>query len=97
MNYKIIKYVIGWVLIFEAIFMAPACLVAVIYREKAGFSILAAVLLCLLCGFLLSRGKLKNKSMYAREGFVSVALCWVALSAFGALPFVFAGDRKSVV
>ena len=97
MNYKIIKYVIGWVLIFEAIFMAPACLVAVIYREKAGFSILAAVLLCLLCGFLLSRGKLKNKSMYAREGFVSVALCWVALSAFGALPFVFAGSIPSYI
>ncbi|MDO4324080.1 MAG: TrkH family potassium uptake protein [Lachnospiraceae bacterium] len=97
MNYRIITYIIGWVLNFEAVFMAPACVVAAIYREKAGFSLLITMALCLLCGILMTRMKLKSKSMYAREGFVAVALCWIVLSAFGALPFVLAGSIPSYI
>ena len=97
MTYGIITYIIGWVLNFEAIFMAPACVVAVIYREKAGFSLLLTIALCLLAGILLTRSKIKSKSMYAREGFVAVALCWIVLSAFGALPFVIAGSIPSYI
>ncbi len=97
MNYRIIRYIIGWVLNFEAILMLPACAVAVIYREQAGWSLLATVFLCLLCGAALTWRKLQNKAMYAREGFVAVALCWIVLSAFGALPFVIAGSIPSYV
>lgn len=97
MNYTIIRYIIGWVLNFEAMFMLPSCIVAVIYREKEGFSLLITALICLLLGVLLSRRTLKNKMMYAREGFVAVALCWVILSAFGALPFVIAGSIPSYI
>ncbi len=97
MNYKIIRNIIGWVLIIEAAFMAPACLVAVVYRERAGLDLLLCALLCLLCGWLLTRKKLTDKSMYAREGFVVVALCWIVLSAFGALPFVISGAIPSYI
>ena len=97
MNYKIIRYIIGWVLIFEAVFMAPSLLTAVIYQEKAGYSLLISMVLCLAAGYLLSRKKMKNKNMYAREGFVTVALCWIVLSAFGALPFVISGAIPSYI
>lgn len=97
MNYKIIKYIVGWVLIFEALFMLPALLTAVIYQEKAGLSLLLSMGLSLAAGFLLSHKKVKNKSMYAKEGFVAVALCWILLSAFGALPFVFSGAIPSYI
>ncbi len=98
MNYRIIRFIIGWVLIFEAVFIAPSIVVAVIYREQAGFSLLATALLCLTAGFLLSRrGKNRDKGMYAREGFVAVALCWLVLSAFGALPFVMSGVIPSYI
>ncbi len=97
MNYKIIRNIIGWVLVIEAAFMAPACLVALVYRERAGISLLLCALLCLLCGWLLTRKKLTDKSMYAREGFVVVALCWIVLSMFGALPFVMAGAIPSYI
>ena len=97
MNYKIISYIIGWVLIFEAIFMAPALLTAMIYQEQAGYSLLLSMGLCLAVGLFLSRKKIKNKSMYAKEGFVTVALCWILLSAFGALPFVFSGAIPSYI
>ena len=97
MNYGIITYIIGWVLNFEALFMAPALLTALIYREKAGYALLASMVLCVVCGVALTRRKMENRSMYAREGFVAVALCWVVLSAFGALPFVLAGSIPSYV
>ncbi|MEI3429353.1 MAG: hypothetical protein V8Q82_09105 [Christensenellales bacterium] len=35
--------------------------------------------------------KPRERNLRAREGFLVVALSWVALSAFGALPFVFSG------
>ena len=34
----------------------------------------------------------RERNFRAREGFLVVALSWVALSAFGALPFVFSGE-----
>lgn len=97
MNGKIIRYVIGWVLIFEAVFMAPALLTAVIYREKEGFDLALVAGLCLIVGGVLTRIKTQNKTMYAREGFVTVALCWIVLSAFGALPFVLSGVIPSYI
>ncbi|UKI37360.1 MAG: hypothetical protein L6V93_04125 [Clostridiales bacterium] len=36
----------------------------------------------------------KNKAMYAKEGFVTVALSWIVMSIFGAFPFVFSGYIK---
>jgi trk system potassium uptake protein TrkH len=77
--------------------MVPACIVALIYQEKEGFALLFTLALCLLCGVPLTRKKLDDKNMYAKEGFVAVALCWIILSAFGALPFVIAGSIPSYI
>ncbi len=97
MNYRIIVYIIGKVLMFESLFMAPALLTALIYREKAGYALLISMVICAAVGLLLSRKKYTRKAMYAREGFVAVALCWIVLSAFGALPFVISGEIPSFV
>lgn len=37
MNYSMVMYIVGWILNFEAAFMLPSCLVAVIYQEKRNF------------------------------------------------------------
>lgn len=97
MNNRMVKYVLGWVLYFEAMFMAPAFITGLIYREKDSFALLAAMGLCVIAGSLLKYGKVSNKTMYAREGFVTVALCWIELSIFGALPFVISGWIPSFV
>ncbi len=97
MNYKMIRYILGWVLCFEAVFLLPSCLVAVIYGEQAGWSFLAVAALCAAVGFLITRRKPQNRAIYAREGFVIVALSWIVLSIFGALPFVFSGAIPSFV
>ena len=88
MNYSIILYVIGWVLNFEAAFMVPACVTGLIYREPETSALAVVALLCLAVGLLITKKKPRSMSLYAKEGFVTVALCWVVLSALGALPFV---------
>ena len=88
MNYSVIKRIIGWLLVFESFFLlVPAC-TAVIYEEWETLeSILSTLLLCLALGGVCMLGKPKNPAIYAKEGMVIVALSWIVLSLFGALPF----------
>ena len=95
MNYSIISYIFGWVLTIESIFMFIPCIVAAIYREKEGFAFLIVALLCLAIGLLRIRKKTKSQVFYAKEGFVTVALSWIIMSIFGALPFVINRDIPS--
>lgn len=93
MNYAMIRYIIGWILNFEAAFMSPSFVVGLIYREKSSWAIFATMLLCLVIGVpmvLLKRPK--QAVFYAKDGFVSVGLSWVVLSVMGALPFVISGS-----
>ena len=93
MNYAMIRYIIGWILNFEAAFMSPSFVVGLIYREKSAWAIFATMLLCLAIGVpmvLLKRPK--QAVFYAKDGFVSVGLSWGVLSVMGALPFVISGS-----
>ncbi|MDD3795534.1 MAG: potassium transporter TrkG, partial [Lachnospiraceae bacterium] len=95
MNYAIIGYILGWVLTLESMFMVLPCIVAVIYRESAGFAFLIVAAVCFAAGMLIVRKRPRNQVYFAREGFVTVALCWIVMSIFGALPFVINGDIPS--
>ena len=89
MNFSIVRYIIGYVLAFEAAFMALPCIVALIYQETDGWSFVITAILCLLFGAFLLRKKPKNQIFYVKEGFVTVALRWIVLSVMGCLPFLF--------
>ncbi len=97
MNYRMIKYTLGWVLLFEAGFFAVPLVCSLIYREATALSFLLSALICVCAAALLFIGRPKSRVLYAREGYVIVSLCWVALSAFGALPFVFSGACPSYI
>ena len=97
MNYRMIIYIMGKVLLFESLFMAPSLIPALVYREKEGYAVLISMVICAAAGFLLSRKKYIRKTMYAREGFVAVALCWITLSLFGTLPFLISKEIPSFV
>ena len=51
MNYSIVFYIIGWILNFEAAFMALPTAVALIYRESEVWCFLATMAVCLMVGF----------------------------------------------
>ena len=97
MNYSMIFYIIGWILISEAAFMVPPCIVAVIYGERDGWAFVAVIALCLILGIPRVLRQPKDKIFYTREGFVTVASSWIIMSIIGALPFLLSGSVTSVV
>jgi trk system potassium uptake protein TrkH len=97
MNYKMIRYTLGWLLIFEAAFFLLPILTGIIYRETAAFAFLWSLLLSSCIGLACIIKKPVNTKLYSRDGFVIVALSWIFLSIFGALPFVFSGAVTSFI
>lgn len=97
MNYSIIRYIIGWVLVLEAVFLLLPCLIALVYQEKSGVAYITTAAVCAVIGLFMIGRKPKNKNYYAREGFVIVALSWIVMSLFGALPFVLSREITSYV
>ena len=91
MNYRILFKVLGRVLLIEAgLLLAP--LAAALFYGESGMPFLYSIAILLAAaGLLLLGGRRADGTLSAREGFVSVALSWILMSLFGALPFVFSG------
>lgn len=95
MNYQMISYVISRIFWMEAVLMTLPLGTALAYGE-ATIPFLAAMLALTAAGLLLGR-KPKQTALYARDGFAVVALAWLGMSVFGALPFVISGDIPNFV
>ena len=96
MNKRMISFILGTLLILEAVILLLPALVALIYAERAGWYYLFTALGAALAGLalrLISRPT--RKTIYARDGLLCVALGWVVLSLAGALPFTLCGDIPS--
>ena len=92
MNYKMLRYITGQLLIAEGMLMILPLVTSLIYGE---FGMLHAFLIPMaalfLIGFLLSFKKPENNALRAQDGFVVVGLSWIIMSAFGCLPFIISG------
>ena len=97
MNYSMIRYIVGSVLCIESLFMSLPMLIGFCNGEKSAFAFLIAALLGLLCGGGMALRKPSSNVFYAIEGFISVAVSWIAMSIFGALPFWISGEIPSYV
>ena len=89
---------VGLMLKVEAALLLLPAIAALIYAESCLWSILISAAISLAAGFaltLLSRPK--SQVIYAREGFITVALAWVAVSAVGALPFYISREIPSYI
>ena len=91
MNYRMISYIIGWVLNTEAVLMVPACITALIYGEREILSLLCSMGVCLVFGIPLVFRRPANRAYYTKEGCVTAALSWIIMSLMGSLPFIFSG------
>ncbi len=96
MNFGFIRFILGWILNFQGLFLLVPCIVSIIYKESSGYSFLAASIISFAVGIACTRHKPKNKSFYARDGFISVSLGWIVLSLSGALPFLLSGEIPNV-
>lgn len=91
MNIRMIGFVLGRILLVEAGLLTLPLAVALLYRESA-MPWLITMAALVVCGALLSFRKPERTALYAKDGFAAVALVWLLMSAFGALPFVLSGD-----
>ncbi len=86
MNRRMVAYFVGSVLRIEAMLMVVPTVVSLLYREKEWVYLAAATMFSYLVGYVLSARKPKNMTFYTREGITSVALGWILMSVFGAIP-----------
>lgn len=91
MNKRMIAYTLGLLMFVEAGLMVFPIIVALIYGEHTVSSFLITAAALIVGGIFLVLWKPKDKTIYARDGFVIVSLSWIVLSIFGAMPFVLSG------
>lgn len=99
MNYRMVRYILGRLLLIEAALLILPMIVSLAYREswqnvQAFIWTMVAILLVSL-PFSLKRPE--RREIYTLEGLVIVASAWFLLSLFGALPFVFSQEIPSIV
>ena len=96
MNYKLVLHILGLILRVEAVLMLPAAVIG-LFTGPDGSAFLLAGGITLAVGQALVMLPAKNMKMQARDGFAAVALSWIVLSLFGALPYVFSGVLPNYV
>ncbi|MBQ2765683.1 MAG: TrkH family potassium uptake protein [Clostridia bacterium] len=97
MNYRMIAYIVGQIVRVEGILMTPALICALIYGEGMQLAFLIPIVHALAAGTLMSATKPADTAIFAKEGFVSVALSWIIMSLIGALPFIIGGYTDSFI
>ena len=96
MNYQMIGFVIGRILLTEGVLLLVPAITAILYEESLN-PFLITMFLLVTVGWGLCMRKPKKTTLYARDGFAVVALAWIFMSLFGALPFVISGDIPNYV
>ena len=98
MNRRMVVYILGQMLNAEALLLLLPTAVSFLYREQgAAFAFLITIAATVAFGALCTFRRPQNRVIYAREGFAVVALSWLVLSAFGALPFWLTREIPSYV
>lgn len=98
MNKRSIIYILGWVLIVEAVAMQIGTITSLIYGEKeAWYFVLTGVVSAILGILAIKVKKPKNMVLYQKAGFASTALSWILLSLVGCMPFWLSGEIPSFI
>lgn len=98
MNKKLVFSVTGRLLTAMSLILLLPMIVSLIYREKSFLAFLITSVISLVLGMALTfLTRNHNRVIYAKEGFLVVALAWVCASLIGSLPFVISGEVPSFV
>ncbi len=96
MNYRMIAFILGRVLLILAALMLLPLLAALVCGESA-LPFVVTVLLTAAVGGALALVKPRSREIFAREGFACVGLSWLAMSLLGCVPFLISGDIPNFV
>ena len=92
MNQKLILRLVGVILCIEALCMLVPLLYALVCGSPDVPAFLRSVAVCGGVGGLLALIRPSDHRLQTRDGFACVALCWIALGLFGALPYWLSGS-----
>ena len=99
MNYRMIFSTVGKVIVTVGLLLILPLLTAVIYGEwrcALAFGVTIAGALALGALMVLTL-KPRNMIFFSKEGFITVAVCWIAASLVGAVPLVVSGEFTSYI
>ena len=91
MNFRLILNIMGYTLWVEAGCLLLPLLVSVGYGEACWEPFLWTLGLCSLCGLILTHIPARKNRLQGRDGYTVVAMAWVVLCLFGAVPYVLSG------
>lgn len=92
-NFRLIINILGFLLIFNGIFMLLCLPVSFIYKEDdwMALSVSGAISIVIgLASWLLTRESRKQE-LRKKEGYLAVTLGWIVLTLSGSLPFILSG------
>ena len=99
MNYKLLGKIFGKIMILEGVLMLAPMVISLLYKEGWTNALAFAIPIVALAaiGILLQRLNPSRTFIYQKEGFALVALVWIVMTLFGAVPFVINGDIPNYV
>ena len=99
MNYKKLGGILGKIMILEGVLMLFPLIVCFIYKESLKYIISFVIPIAALAiiGGALQFLKPKREELYQKEAFSLVAMVWIVMAIFGALPFVINRDIPNYI
>ena len=97
MNYRMSAYLLGQILLIVAGFLFVPFILTFSYGEtgtQLAFGVTIAAMTAAGLPFVIK--KPKDTTIHARGGFLTVALAWIILSLFGAMPFAISGHASFI-
>jgi trk system potassium uptake protein TrkH len=96
-NTKLVRHVLGLLLLIEAVFMFLSTIVGIIYQDEAISALFISTGITVTAGILLmASGRNASKDIGKRDGYLIVAITWIICSFFGLLPFYISGAIPNV-
>ena len=93
MNRRFVFRLLGKLMMVTAALLVLPLIVSIIYKEDCYTAFLLSIGISIAIGVpLIVFNKTEDRVIYAKEGFVIVALSWLCMSAVGALPFFLSGE-----
>ncbi len=89
MNKRLIVHVLSKMMLFEALLLLAPALVSLIYKDYTDTVVFVTVaaFVAVFGAAVILLAKPRDYHIYAKEGFVVVALAWISWSVVGSLPF----------
>lgn len=96
MNYRMIIYILGKIMLIGSAVLIPPLAVSFIYGDGCHCAFLIAIAVFLILGTAAFFPP-KKKELFAREGLMIVAIAWILFSIVGGLPFFISREIPSFV